>query len=140
VTDHTINPDRGEVGVTLDGKLYPLRPSYEAQMAIEQQLDCSLDELFTRMRRYEGALSNKADATRDVGLKLREIAVIVCEGMKAAGKDRGDKDLLASSVDRCAELCAKRRFAMAQPVTEFLANALFGGADTEKKAPTDPQA
>jgi hypothetical protein len=140
VTDYTINADRGEVGVTLSGKLYPLRPSYEAQMAIEAILGVSIDELFTRVRRYAEALQDSSVPATGIGLKLRELAVIVAEGMKAAGKDRGDKDLLASTAERCAELIVADRFSFTDPVTNFLMAALFGGADPEKKEPAEPVA
>ena len=136
MTDYTVNPDRGEVGITFRGKLYPLRPSYEAQIAIEQALDCSLDELFTRARRYAAALEDASVPTAGIGLKLREVAAIVAEGMKAAGKERGDKDLLASNADSCAELVAEDRFAYTEPVTQFLLHALFGGAKPQKKEPS----
>jgi len=133
VTEYTINPERGEVGVTLGGKLYPMRPSHEAQVAVERRLGVSLDELFTRARRFAESLHDRGAPTHGVGLTLREMSVIVAEGAKAAGKERDDKLLQQMNADQCAELIAEKRFACFEPVMQFIVNALFGGANPEKK-------
>ncbi len=35
---HTVNAERGEVGIKLDGVVYPMRPSWRAMQAIEDDL------------------------------------------------------------------------------------------------------
>lgn len=136
MSDVTIFEDRGEVAVTIDGVVRPARPSYEAQVAIEQQLDLSIDELFIKARKLARAARDLKAPSAGAGFKLREMAVILTECIKAAGKDRNDTMLQGYSAEVVAEKIAAQRFAFNQPVTELLTNMLFGGADP-KKAPAE---
>jgi hypothetical protein len=63
---------RGRMVVHLGGATYVLRPSYEAQEAIETLLDRSINQLAAQA--YAGAL------------KLTDLAIIVVEFMKAHGR------------------------------------------------------
>lgn len=136
MSDPTIFADRGEVAVEIDGVARPARPSYEAQVAIEQQLDCSIDELFFKARKLLRASSHANAPSAGAGFKLREMAVIVTECIKAAGKARNDSMLQGYSADVVAEKIASNRFAMNASVSALLTNMLFGGADP-KKAPAE---
>lgn len=131
------NPDRGEVAISLRGKEYVLRPSYEAQVAIERQLKTSLDELFVRARRFVGALQNDDAPATGSGLMLEEMAVIFCEGVKAANKDRKDSITVGWTPERASELIAEDRFGAMQPIAAFVFNAVFGGEQKKEQAASE---
>lgn len=132
----TIFSDRGEVGIEIEGVIRPARPSYEAQVAIEQALDCSIDELFLKARKLARAAAHANAPSAGAGFKLREMAVVITECIRAAGKARNDTMLQGYSAEVVGEKIAPNRFAMNGPVTALLTNMLFGGADP-KKAPAE---
>jgi hypothetical protein len=136
VESYAINADRGEVGITLDGAVFPLRPSYDAQAAIESQTGCTIEEMWARMRRLATALDG-LESPVGAGLTLSIMSVIVRECIRAAGKQRNDAVLKSFQLDRIMELIARDRFAMTEPITKILTNMLFGG-DSEKKADAAP--
>lgn len=139
--DYPINADRGEVAITLDGSTYPMRPTYEAQVAIEGRLGVSMDELFVRARRLAASLESPHVSPAGSGFKVAEMAVIICEGVNAAGKARNEPMLKDWTLERVGELVAKCRWECNKPITEFLMNAIFGGADPKKeKAGNGPPA
>jgi hypothetical protein len=140
MSDYTIFADRGEVAVKIDGVDRPARPSYEAQVAIEQQLGVSIDELFLKARRLAEAASDTSAPVTGAGFKLMEMATVITECVKAAGKARSDSMLMGWRVEVVAEKIAADRFAMNAPVTALLMNALFGGADPKKADPPSPAA
>jgi hypothetical protein len=113
-----------------------MRPSFEAQIAIEQIVGASIDELWTRYQRLADAVAGHASG--GVGLRLLEMAAVVTECVKAAGKERDDKNLIAFKPQRVAELIAKNRFAMNDPILKVLTNMLFGGADPKKDETASP--
>jgi hypothetical protein len=116
------NPERGEVTILLDGRAYPMRPSYEAMLSIEGKSGSSLLSILSR------------HAQPDMGLTLTEMAIIVTEGIKAAGKDREDKFLMAVSQDKIGELIYRSGFvASLAPVEAFLLNAISGGMEADGK-------
>lgn len=119
----TINAERGEVGITLDGKEYPMRASWEAQEEIESALGTSLEHLYTVV----------PSLVR--GLTLKEKACIVTAGIKAAGKQRSDPMLLKFQEDRVKELLWKvGALETLEPIRGFLAACLSGGVIEKKKA------
>lgn len=135
-----IQADRGEVGIVLEGVTYPMRPSYEAQASIESLLGVGIEELWLRLRSLGAVMSGFSPAPGPVGLKLREMAVIANESIKAAGKQRGDKSLQQFQVDRLMELIvACNRLDLNIQLVELTSNMLHGG-DTEKKADAAPVA
>jgi len=136
MTEYAINADRGEVSVTLGGSVYPLRPSYEAQAAIESQTGCTIEEMWARMRRLANAFEGN-ESPVGAGLTLSMMAVIIRECVRAAGKQRDDAVLKAFQLERTMELIAAERFAISEPMTKILTNMLFGG-DSEKKAVVAP--
>jgi hypothetical protein len=138
VTDYSVNPERGEVAIVLDGATYPMRPSYEAQVAIEEQTGVSIDELTLRLMRLSNAGRNTKLAS-GAGLKLSEMAAIVTECVKACGKERNDKTLMDFKAARVGVLLSKNRFAANQPISTILGNMLFGGADPKKDGPENPE-
>jgi hypothetical protein len=139
MSDYGIQEDRGEVGITFQDVTYPMRPSYEAQAAIESTLGVGIEELWLRLRNL-GAAVNGVLPAGTVGLQLRQMAVIVNEGIRAAGKQRGDRTLQTFQADRLMELIVSgSRFDLNMPLTRLLSNMLFGG-DTEKKADAAPAA
>lgn len=123
----TANPERGEVEIVLDGKPYPMRPSYEAAIAIEQELG-SLIRLFRRVH-------ESGD-----GLTIREMACIVHETIKAAGKDRGDAMLTGVNRARIAELLYAEGVVdvFQSAVARLLGNMLSGGSKKKAESPSSP--
>lgn len=118
------NPERGEVELMLDGKAYPLRPSYTAMRAIEHGTGKTLVQLSAAVGR--GAFG---------GLPLDEMAVIVVEGIKAAGRDRNDDPML-TGIDggRIGELIYDTGvIEVTKTIERFLMNALSGGTTKKKK-------
>jgi hypothetical protein len=111
----TANAHRGEIKITLEGAAYVLRPDFEAAAAIDTQLGSIID--VTRRALAENSLS------------FREIAVIVCEGMRAQGRATGDQSLIGAKLPRVQQMVFEAGMVSLQPaVLEFLANAITGGA------------
>lgn len=140
MSDDTIFADRGEIAIKLEGVARPARPSYEAQVAIEQQLGLSIDELWLKARRYAGAILDQSVPVAGSGFKLMELAVVITECVKAAGKARNDPMLQGWSATVVAEKISLDRFAMNEPVAQLVTNMLFGGADPKKDVPAASQA
>lgn len=125
MTTHTVNEERGEVAITLDGGVYPLRPSWEAIQAIESEI---------------GSISGARARLHILvsGLTLREMAVIATEGMRAAGVDRDDPLLRKTSVDRVSKLIAEAGISSCHPaIGQFLFNAMNGGTKSRPKKSDD---
>lgn len=124
----TVNAERGEVGIELDGRTYPMRPSYEAILDIENKIGPIL------------ALSMRL---RDPGqmLSLEEIATIVCSCIRAAGRAREDKMLSAVGVEKIQALIFESGLHYTvSPLTALFYNMLTGGGEAKKKpAATKPQ-
>lgn len=131
---YVVNKDRGEVELELDGARYPMRPSYEAQIAIEEALGESIEALWIRGRAVAEAAVTKAPIRRGAGLTLRQMSVIIVECANAAGRDRGEdgKMLRGWSVDQVAEKIVKYRYRVNASMAALLNAALFGGADPKK--------
>jgi hypothetical protein len=116
-----VNKERGEVPILLDGKVYPMRPSYEAIQAIEQRHGPILS-LVTRL------------ASPVHRLRMDELATIVTETIRAAGKDRDDKMLMSVQEDRIGELLYEHGIAKTVDVLELLLiNMITGGGQAKKK-------
>lgn len=132
MTEHAISAERGEVPVTLEGVTYPMRPSGAAQMAIEDQLGTTIPELWFRMIALWKRASGEA-AEGAAGLTLKQMAVVITECIKAAGRDRQDKALQSFTADRIAELIADQRMSYNEPLAKIIGGMLSKEAD-EKKA------
>ena len=102
------NRQRGEVAIALGGRGFVLRPTYQALCAIESALDCGLVALYRRI------------VSHDFG--LREITVIVTEGLIAAGEP-ATREKVGTMIAEAGLLSPE----VVEPVTEFLALALTGG-------------
>jgi hypothetical protein len=133
VSDLTISQERGEVPITLEGVVYPMRPSGSAQMAIEDQLGTTITELWFRMLTFfKRATGEPSDG--NAGLTLRQMAVVITECIKAAGRDRKDNDLQKFTADRIADIIADAgRGPFNKPLAELLGGMLTKETD-EKKA------
>lgn len=117
MSEHQVNAERGEVAIVLDGKSYPMRPSFEAMQAIERGTGSALPELVHKMIR------------RPCGLSLSDMALIVTETVRAAGKDRDDKMLQAWEPARVGELIYSGGWPKAlEAIEKLLINACNGGA------------
>jgi len=84
------NEERGEVEVKLEGVSYVLRPSYEAQVAIERQTGKSIEALCA--------------AAGSTSLSIDDAAVVVTECIRAQGRAIGDSAMQAfnaKSVGEC---------------------------------------
>lgn len=123
------NPDRGEVAIKLAGKEYVMRPSYEAQVAIEQKLGVSMDELYVRIRRLVSGIFDSSVKIGGAGLKLAELAIVICEGVRAA--DNGEQ-LAEWTPDRVGELITKDRQSANHSVAMFIKNAVEGPPSAKK--------
>lgn len=84
------NETRGELSLTLEGVEYGLRPSYEAQQAVEAELGKSIEEL-----------AMAADRGR---MKLAEAATVAGEFIREWGRQIGDKGIAAFNNRRLAEV------------------------------------
>ncbi len=82
--------DRGELSLILAGTVFPLRPSYEAITAYEDDLG-----------KGSVALANEALSKQ---MKLGAVAQIACHCVRAFGRDTGDKGMTGATPERIARL------------------------------------
>ena len=101
-----MNKHRGEVEITLDGKAYVMRPTFEAMAEIEAKIGHGI--LWLATRASEG----------DIG--ITEVAVIIAAGLKAAGEP-ATADTVGPIVFRTGLV------KVLVPVGEYLTSALMGG-------------
>lgn len=122
------NEERGEVEVQLEGdKPRPLRPSYEAIIAIERDLDTTLQSLTAR-------------SVTIAFLTIEEIGTILYHGMVAAGKDRNDSMLKSVSPDKLKRMAYETGVTnLHAPIGTFLRNALSGGKPPKKEEASQTQ-
>lgn len=118
-----INSERGEVAITLEGTEYPMRPSYEAMLAIEKETGCSLENLFLRA------------TAPGAGLFLTEKAIIVTEAVKAAGVDRKDKMLQQWNQEKVGRLLFASGLSTRAAIQTVLENMITGGTTKKNAAP-----
>lgn len=119
------NADRGEVGITLGGHTFVLRPSLTACNAIEAEIG-SIYWLSQRM--ILGAYFPT----------FREMAIVVAECMRAAGRDRDDETRAHVSTEKIAEMLFEEGLNddnVVQPFVKLLANMVGGGG--KKKAASE---
>jgi hypothetical protein len=125
MTDETsIDTARGEVGITLAGRVYPMLPTYPAVLAIEEKVG----SVFALARRI---------VNREYFPTIQELAIIAAETIRAAGKDRGDEMLAKVSTTKIAELIfaeGMRHETLLAPFVRLLSNMCTGG----KPKPTEP--
>ena len=127
MSEHTVNEERGEVAIVLDGATYPMRPSYEAMVAIEAKLG----SLVALSYRHANPLK---------GLTVHDLATIIMESVRAAGKDRNDPMLTGVSHDKVARLIAADGMLSAvQPVERLLVNMITGGSKKKENPPPATQ-
>ena len=120
------NPERGEVLILLDGKPYPMRPSYSAMQAIEQKLGPLL-ALVTRLAHPAKRLT------------IDEMAFVVAETIRAAGQERDDAMLKGVTYERVAEMIYSDGLINAiDPLEALLINMISGGGKAKKKASESP--
>jgi hypothetical protein len=123
------NKVRGEFPIELAGTTYVLRCDYEAFAAIDDQLGSIVD---VAMR-----------ATLNNSLSAKEMAVIVCEGMKATGRKEGNKLADAYTARKVGELIFQTGVHnCVLPVLQFLVASLNGGTIREgngEAEPTNPE-
>lgn len=118
-----INPERGEVGILLDGKVYCMRPTFSAIQQIERQLNTSL-----------ARLARMAVASE---LSLEHMAVIATEGIRASG----DPLMKAVNAERVGDLIYRAGVMQSMmPILEFLGNAINGGKPLETAQGNDEAA
>jgi hypothetical protein len=114
------NSARGEHTLTLAGNTYCLRPSFEATLAIEDDLGLSLHELF-----------RKANA---MALTYSELGVI-CAAYIRAGAAEDDKFTAQVDASRIAELIYEEGTTGVYPVLTLLfADAISGGRTASGEA------
>ena len=111
------NPERGEHNVTLGGKRYLLRPSYQAQVAIEQKTGRSYAEL---------AMAGQTGA-----LKIEHAAIVVTELVNAGAEG----PMHTISEERAGELIYEQGLpAVAAAITVAIIDALTGGRTSTGEA------
>lgn len=110
------NPQRGDVEIVLDGEAHMLRPSFQAICEIEAVTGLSTFALTRTL------------IARDV--KVRDVAVVVAAGLKAAGAEGVKLDIVGGMLMRAGVMEPP----VYGPVLAFLNNALRGGADQDPKA------
>jgi hypothetical protein len=116
-----INPDRGEVGLTLAGRVFPMLPTFAAANAIEQQL---------------GAVSNLvARFIHGTDLpKFQDMAIIATECIRAAGRDRGDPMLAGVNVEKIGQMIYDQGVdeELLTALGQLLGNMVSGGTNRKK--------
>lgn len=106
------NPHRGEVEVTLDGKSWTLRPTFEALCEIEDSTGVGIAVMLRRFG--EGSFG------------VRDVAAILAAGIAATGKP-------APGIERIGEIVVEQGIAsFVAPIGVFLAGAV--GIDPGGKA------
>lgn len=105
------NPHRGEVAIELGGKVYVLRPSYDAIVEARQTTGVPLGESFARI----------------ANLDLVEMASIVGPAMRASGHKLTDRQVGQLLMEKGAANAVKE-------VSTLLKNMLTGGAEPEGEA------
>lgn len=120
---HTINADRGEVGLTLGGHVYPMLPTFAAANAIESQLGPAA----ALLARFAGRVEPPT---------FHQLAVIATECIKAAGADRKDDMLSRVNAERVGELIYAEGLGndLFKSFIQILTNICTGGT-TRKKVP-----
>jgi hypothetical protein len=114
------NKRRGEVAITLAGRTYVMRPSFEAIERIDSE---------------SGSIINLA--RKGTNISASDIALVVCEGIKAHGRHVNNPLVAAydrQQVNRMILAEGLATEAVMLPVGEFLAAALTGGAVDEGNA------
>lgn len=117
-----INTDRGEVGLKLEGRVYPMLPTFAAANVVESQL---------------GAVSALVARTLRGELPTwHQLAVVATECIKAAGRDRNDPMLAAVNVQKVGELLYAEGISdeLVQSFVAILTNMVSGGTNARKKA------
>lgn len=123
--DAVLNPEKGEIGIRLEGRLFPMLPDMTACNAIESQIG-SVQWLWVRFAR------------RDWLPTLHEMSVIVAECIRAAGRARDDAMLAKVSTERIAQLVfAEGVVLLIDPVSDVLSSMCTGGA-TKKNSAASP--
>jgi hypothetical protein len=108
------NGHRGEFPITLVGEDFVLRADYEAVAAIDEQLGSIVD------------VTNRV--VSQASISLREMSVIVCEGMKAHGRKVGYKPAEGYTARKVGEMIYQTGAASCiGPVAQFLLASLNGG-------------
>lgn len=120
---HTVNPDRGEVGLKLDGTVFPMLPTFAAANAIESELGSAA----ALLARFAGRVEPPT---------FHQLAVIATECIKAAGADRNEPMLTNVNIRRVGELIYAEGLnnELLKSITQILTNICTGGT-TRKKAP-----
>ena len=81
-----VNPYRGEVSVTLDGQVLPMRLSLGALAELEESLDCK--NLVGFVERFEAGQ-----------FKTQDIIVLLFHGLRCAGWSGSKGDLMKSTIE-----------------------------------------
>ncbi len=121
------NETRGEISVDLEGVPYILRPSYEAQVAIERQTGRTIIQL--------------ADAAGTNGLSLEHAAIVVTECVKAQGRATSNATLSAFNARTVGECIVDTGALIVGKRLELLLYMAATGGYTaagEAKAPAKP--
>lgn len=114
--DSPANPHRGEQTVEMDGASYTLRPTFEAAVAIEEQLGSLLALTF-------------AIAADGASLTLKQAGVVVTETMRAGGQQ--------ASLRKVTELLFNLGYPKVLPQVVALLTAMVnGGAEAKPGAPS----
>jgi hypothetical protein len=114
------NSHRGEIAITLSGRTYVMRPSFEAIERIDSECGSILQL-----------------AQKGVRMSASDIALVVCEGIRAHGRHVGDTIVQSYDRRRVGRLIMAEGLAteaVMVPVGQFLAAALTGGAVDEGNA------
>jgi len=117
-----INAERGEVGLALDARVFPMLPTFAAANAIESQL---------------GAVSNivaRLTVQRDIP-KFGELAIIATECIKAAGKDRNDEMLVRVNAETIGEKIYEEGIndVLLKSFVVLLSNMVSGGTNSRAR-------
>jgi hypothetical protein len=120
--DAVLNPEKGEVGIRLGGRLFAMKADPTACNAIESQIGAAQWMWF----RF---------AQKDWLPTLREMAVVVTECIRAGGRDRKDEMLSKVSVEKIASMIfAEGTVSLMDPFADILHAMVTGGSEKKKAA------
>lgn len=121
----TVNADRGEVGLKLGERVFPMLPTMDACNAIEAQIG-SVVWLWLRFTR------------REYFPTFHELAIIATECIRAAGRDRKELMLEKVSTEGVEKLIFAEGLLVTDPMIEVLQAMCTGGAKKKDAAGESP--
>lgn len=118
--DRVPNEDRGEVAITLAGKSYIMRPTFQAIRQSEKLAGCSFMMLMQKAMRLD--------------LSLDDLAAVIMPGLKEGGE-------AGATFEKVLELAYRTGINdSARAVIPYMSNAIMGGRPMPKEGDGEGEA